>query len=116
MRISAVLLALSSLALASTPTFAASNYVVGTINNISFETGSAAGPDGVLVSLSAGLPSNCTGSPFGWMYVPASSSVVVAYVTGLWLTGSASATTLTVYTNGIGTDGFCEITQIQPSN
>lgn len=116
MRIWAVFLALSCLALASTPAFAASNYVVGTISQISFETNNAGGPDGVLMSLSAGLPSNCTGATFGWMYVPASSTVVVAYVTGLWLSGSASLTTLTVYTSGLGTDNFCEITQIQPSN
>jgi hypothetical protein len=39
-----------------------------------------------------------------------------AYVLGLWLSGSESSVLVTVNTSGLATNGFCEVTQIQPSS
>jgi len=73
------------------------------------------GVSGILIRLDSGLPTNCTGTPFGWLWIP-NSTTIGAYVLGLWLSGSESSVVVTVYTSGLATNGFCEVTQIQPSS
>lgn len=73
------------------------------------------GVSGILIRLDSGLPANCTGTPFGWLWIP-DGTTIGAYVLGLWLSGSESAVLVTVYTSGLATNGFCEVTQIQPSS
>lgn len=98
------------------PAFSYQYYEVGHINAFDVTTATAGSPDGVLIALDSGLPTNCSGTPFGWMWIPAGSSVITAYVMGLWLSGNASNVSVTVYTSGLSTDGFCQVTQIQPSS
>ena len=84
--------------------------VSGTISNITF-----AGND-VLIMTSNGVPSNCTGTPYGWMRIPSDSKPMAAFVLGLWLRGDAASTTVTVYSNGIDSSGYCTLTQLDPIN
>ena len=95
---------------------AASSYQVGHITEMSaVDSASGGGNDGVLISLDSGLPGNCSGTPFGWMWIPAGSTPA-AYVLGLWLESGESTVTVTVFTSGIASNGYCEVSQIQPSN
>lgn len=98
------------------PATAMTYYAVGHITTMTTNNGTAGTPDGILISLDSGLPTNCTGTPSGWMWIPATSSVLTAYVLGLWLSGNAPSVTVTVYTTGLSTDNFCQVTQIQPSS
>lgn len=98
------------------PAMAMSNYVVGHITTIAVNNATAGTPDGILVQVDSGLPTNCSGTLFGWMWVPSTSTVLTAYVLGLWLSGNAPSVSVTVYTSGLSTDNFCQITQIQPAS
>ena len=87
----------------------AETYLGGYITNVTF-----AG-DAVLVQLNAGgLPTNCTGSPYGWMHVPASYKAMQTLVLGLWMRGDASQVYVTIYTDGL-VNGYCQINQIDPA-
>lgn len=90
--------------------FAYDTYNSGTISNVTF-----AGED-VLIMLSSGVPTNCTGTPYGWMRVPHDYKPMTAFVIGLWMRGDMSANTVTVYTSGLDSSGYCAITQIDPVN
>jgi hypothetical protein len=105
---SAVALAMG---LASAPSaHAADTYNNGYISNITFSG------DEVLVMLSTGVPTNCTGTPYGWMRIPPEYKSMTAFVIGLWMRGDMSSTNLTLYTGGLGGNGYCVITQIDPAN
>jgi hypothetical protein len=95
---------------------AMSYYEVGHITAMTTNNGTGGTPDGIMIQLDSGLPDNCAGTTFGWMWIPAASSVLTAYVLGLWLSGNAPSVTVTVYTTGLSTDNFCQVTQIQPSS
>ena len=84
-------------------------YVSGHISNVTY-----AG-DWVMIMVDAGLPSNCTGTGWGWMKIPAESKPMSAFVTGLWMRGDAAQIVVTVYTDGL-VDGYCRISQIDPQN
>jgi hypothetical protein len=92
--------------LAALPVHAADSYVVGYITRVSF-----AG-DHIIIMVDAGVPTNCTGTPFGWMTVPDANKPMQAFVTGLWMRGDAASKQLAVYTTGIDSSGFCQISQI----
>jgi hypothetical protein len=99
------------------PTALAASYSeTGHIVAMSVVDGNGGPPNGVVISLDSGLPDNCSGTPFGWMWVPAGSSVIAAYVLGLWLSGNAPSVSVTVYTSGLSSNGFCQVTQVQPSS
>jgi hypothetical protein len=96
--------ALLSVAIVS-PASAAANYISGHIS--AFTTT----PNGVLIMIDGGLPTNCAGTPFGWMEI-SSPTPMAALVLGVWLRGDASTTVLTVFTAGIGGDGYCAVNQV----
>jgi hypothetical protein len=104
----------------SSPAWGQASYsVVGNITMFDAVDGTAGGgapSNGVLIKVSAGLPGNCSGSSSGWMWIPASSSAMTAYVIGLWLTGTAGSVSVTVYTVGLASNGFCQVVQVQPSS
>jgi hypothetical protein len=88
---------------------AAENYQSGHISNITFVA------DTVFIQLDSGLPTNCTGTPHGWMTIPTANKAMIAFVTGLYLRGDMASVAVTVYTSGIGSSGYCQITQIDPA-
>lgn len=83
-----------------------SSYATGHISRVSVEASD------VVVMLDVGVPSNCTGTPFGWLMIKSSSAPLVAFVLGLWMRGDAAQKQLTVYTTGIDSSGYCQISQI----
>jgi hypothetical protein len=93
-------------ALISVPAHAFDNYAIGHITRASFNT------DYILITVDAGVPTNCTGTFSGWMAITASSKLMQAFVTGLWMRGDAADKSMVFYTTGIGSSGFCEISQI----
>jgi hypothetical protein len=97
---------LLSALLVARPAFAFDNYQFGHISRVSFV------PNAVLIMLDNGIPTNCTGTPAGWLMINASSGPIVAFVTGLWMRGDASQIQLAVYTGGIDSTGFCQVSQI----
>lgn len=106
----ACLLALASFA-HTTPALAEASQT----GHISSMTTVNNGVSGILILLDSGLPTNCTGTPYGWLWIP-DGTTIDAYVLGLWLSGTESSVLVTVYTSGLATNGFCEVTQIQPSS
>lgn len=98
------------------PAIAGSNFEAGHIVAMSAVDGNGGPPNGLVIRLDSGLPDNCSGTPFGWMWVPASSSVITAYVLSFWLSGNTSSVSVTVYTSGLSSNGFCQVTQVQPSS
>jgi hypothetical protein len=89
---------------------AADTYNSGYISNITFSG------DEVLIMLSTGVPTNCTGTPYGWMRIPSALKPMIAFVIGLWMRGDMSSTSVTVYTNGLDGSGYCSIGQLDPAN
>lgn len=89
------------------PAMAMSNYVVGHITAIAVNNATAGTPDGILVMVDSGLPTNCSGTTLGSMWVPSTSTVLTACVLGLWLSGNAPSISVTVYTSGLSTDNVC---------
>ena len=83
-----------------------STYATGHIRRVSFAPGS------VYIMLDVGVPSNCTGTPYGWLMISSSSTPLVAFVTGLWMRGDAAQKQLNVYTTGIDSSGYCQVNQI----
>lgn len=94
----------------ATSVWAYASWQDGHISNITY------GADFMLIMLDTGVPTNCAGTPSGWMKIPAQNKPMLAFVTGLWMRGDASQISVTVYTDGIGASGFCEINQIDPVN
>jgi hypothetical protein len=102
---------LCSAVLSGAPAWAADSYLSGHITNITF-----AGAD-VYIALDAGLPTNCAGSPFGWMVIPASAKATQAFVIGLRLRSNLSDIPVTVYTDDReGGTGYCQINQLDPAD
>lgn len=95
----------------STASLAAEDSQVGYITNVTFDR------SGTLIMLSAGVPDNCTGTPYGWMRIADTSKTITAFVLGLWLRGDVAQTTVSVYTAAAPSPGdFCVVTQIDPAN
>lgn len=92
--------------------FAAASYQTGHITRMTTINTSYSG---VLIALDSGLPDNCAGTPYGWMWIP-TGTTMAAYVLGLWLEGGESTVTVSVYTTGLASNGFCEVSQIAPSS
>jgi hypothetical protein len=78
----------------------------GHITRVSYIT------SGVLIMLDVGPPTNCSGTPYGWMMIAAPYTAMISFVSGLWFRGDAAAKQLAVYTSGIDGTGFCQISQI----
>jgi hypothetical protein len=71
--------------------------------------------NGLMVMTDGPLPPNCTGTPFNWLLIPAANSPMVALAMGVYLTSGFNGPTVAVYTSGIGTGGFCIVSQVQPT-
>jgi len=105
-RIRVSLLAIALATLLSAPAHAFDNYENGHITRVSYYL------DLVLISVDSGVPTNCSGTPSGWIAIPAANKAMQAFVTGLWMRGDALDKSFTFYTGGIGTSGFCELGQL----
>lgn len=91
---------------ASPPTWSAEPYQTGTITNITTL------PEGVLLMLDAGPPTNCVGTPYNWMLVPEANKSMVAVVFMMWTSGQRR---VTVYSAAPYTgNGFCKLGQVDP--
>lgn len=84
---------------------AGSYYISGEITDIT------SGPRALLIKMDNTLPDNCVGSPYNWMWIKADDKVMVATALTMFITGNRMAT---VYTDGIGNSGFCEVNQYDP--
>jgi hypothetical protein len=100
--------AVSALAFLFVPSAApaASWYQQGHIASVQFVTTS------VLISVDSGLPDNCAGTSWGRLEIPQSYKPLQALVLGMWMRGDMNAVTVIVYTSGIGSDGYCQVVQI----
>ena len=92
--------------LISLPAHAFDNYESGHITRVSYLG------DFMIITVDTGVPTNCTGTPFGWMAIPVANKAMQAFVTGLWMRGDALDKSFTFYTAGIGSTGYCEIGQL----
>ena len=81
-------------------------YLTGYITRVSYAQ------DVVLIMLSSGVPSNCTGVSYNWLTIPAQNKAMQAFVTGLWMRGDAATKPLAVYTSGLDGAGSCLVNQI----
>jgi hypothetical protein len=70
--------------------------------------------NGLMIMTDGPLPSNCTGTPFNWLLIPEGNRTMVALTMGVFLTSGFNGELLSVYTSGIGTGGFCIVSQVQP--
>ncbi len=91
---------------AASSAWSAESYQTGTITNITTL------PEGVLLMLDAGPPTNCAGTPYNWMLVPEANKTMVAAVFMMWTSGQRRVTvyTATPYTG----NGFCKLGQVDP--
>ena len=88
--------------------FAAENYQSGKIKNLTAIT------SGIMIMLDTGLPSNCAGTPYGWMLIKQEHTALTSVVLAAWASGNKSGT---VYTSGReGGVGFCLVSQFDPEN
>ncbi|HET9645740.1 MAG TPA: hypothetical protein VFP68_20830 [Burkholderiaceae bacterium] len=93
-------------ALAPIVASAADWYVHGTLSNI---TSTA---EGLLVMLDSGTPTNCAGTPYGWMLIKEANKTMVATALTMWLSGQRA---VTIYTNPFSSgQSFCVVSQIDP--
>lgn len=88
------------------------SYQTGTITITITITNITTTPEGVLLILDAGPPTNCTGTPYNWMLVPEANNTMVAAVFMMWMSGRRR---VTVYSASTYTgNGFCKIDQVDP--
>ncbi len=83
-------------------------YLGGRITNTTFVN------DAVFIMLDTGVTGNCTGTPFGWMIIRGSNRAMQGLVLSLRASGDIKTVPVVVYTDGIGSSGYCEINQIDP--
>ena len=91
--------------IASIPAYADAT-LTGYITRVSYAQ------DVILIMLSSGVPSNCTGVSYNWLTIPAQNKAMQAFVTGLWMRGDAASKPLAVYTSGLDSAGSCLVNQI----
>ena len=88
---------------------AQASYATGHITAVTSTT------NGLMIMLDVAVPTNCTGTPFGWLLIPETNKTMVTLVMGLYLRDGFNSDVVTVYTGGIGSVGFCVIGQVQPN-
>jgi len=92
--------------LAAGGAMAADTYQGGRIVNITTTT------QGLMLMLDSGLPTVCTGTPYGWMLIPEANKTMIAAALALWLSGTRD---VTVYVNAYAGSGYCVINQLDPA-
>lgn len=90
---------------AASACWSAENYQPGIINNITTI------PEGVLLMLDSGPPTNCAGTAYGWMLVPEANKTMVATVLMMWISGQRK---VVVYSQPYTGTGVCTLTQVDP--
>lgn len=91
---------------------AASDYATGYVTRVTTTT------DGILIALNSGntIPTECTGTPYGWLIVEQQDTTMTSLVMGLLLQGTLGSYPMTLYaTKGIDSTGFCRVTQVEPA-
>jgi hypothetical protein len=83
----------------------AGHYAYGRLTNVT------SGAAGLLVMLDVGVPTNCTGTPYGWMVIPESNKTMIAVALITWQNKGSG----TVYTDGISASGYCTVNQFDPA-
>jgi hypothetical protein len=58
-------------------------------------------------------PDNCKASPYGWMFVTETNKALLSVTLLAIASGNR---TMVIYTNGFGTNGYCQVTQVDPTN
>lgn len=89
----------------SKSSFSAVDNIQGNIINVTGIT------SGLMLKLDSGIPTNCTGTPYGWMLIRAENKPMIALVLTMYAYGKRAAV---VYTNPVVAGGFCEINQFDP--
>lgn len=84
---------------------AADTYQHGTISDT---TSTSAG---LMIRIDSGPPGNCASSPYGWMLIKSEHKAMLALTLLMLATGKKS---FVVYTAGIGSSGYCEVSQMDP--
>jgi len=82
----------------------ADQYLSGAIEDVT------SGPQGLMVKLTTGVPTNCAGVGYGWMTVPEANKTMIAVALLTW----QNQRNVTVYTNPL-TNGVCVINQFDPA-
>jgi hypothetical protein len=86
----------------------AGHYQSGSIKNITATTA------GLMVMMDTGMPSNCEGSPHGWMLIEQKNTTMISVVLAAWASQNRSGT---IYTSGrSGGSRYCLVTQFDPAN
>lgn len=102
----AILAAASFAMLASPPARAAETWLEGNLSEVTTVG------EGLLIRMDNGLPTQCTGTPFGWMLIPEANKTMLAMTMMLWMSGKRS---MVIYTRAYTGDGYCTITQVDPA-
>ncbi|WP_054114255.1 hypothetical protein [Marinagarivorans algicola] len=88
--------------------WSAEGHQTGKITNLTATT------HGILIKLNKGLPSNCEGTPFGWMLIRQENTALISVVLATWISGQSTGT---VYTSGTANStGYCIVNQFDPDN
>ncbi len=81
-------------------------YVTGRVTDLTSTS------SGILIMIDAGVPTNCAGSPYGWILIPQANQAMTATILAYWLSGRRDAT---VYTDTRTGAGFCIANQYDPT-
>jgi hypothetical protein len=100
------LVTLTLMLLTAVTSNAADTYIQGNVTNLTSI------PGGLLIMLDSGVPTNCTGTPSGWMLIRAADKTMIAMALTMFAMGKKNAV---VYTSGILGSGYCEIGQYDPT-
>lgn len=95
------------LGIAGTVHAAGPNWVAGNITSYTSTT------DGLMLMIDNGVPTNWTGTPYGWMLIPEANKTMIAMALAALTTGNKN---VVIYTAGFpGPTGFCVVNQFQPT-
>jgi hypothetical protein len=97
----------ASMALFPVVGVAGDSYQGGTMSNITST------PDGLMIMLDSGVPTNCNGTPYGYMLIPQANKTMIATALLTWVSGNRQ---VTVYTSwATPGNGYCTINQFDPA-
>jgi hypothetical protein len=93
------------LVLSAAKLLAGPHWLSGTITNITSTQ------EGLSIMLDTGVPDNCQGTPYGWLLIKQEHRTIIAVTLMAW----TLKLPVTVYTTGIGSSGYGEVSQVDPS-
>ena len=69
---------------------------------------------GIMIKLNSGLPSNCDGTPYGWMLIKKEHTAIISAVLAAWVSDKKAGV---VYVSGReNANGYCLVNQFDPVN